>query len=276
MYAPKELGELYQKLHDGVPRTKNGGVVGDARHVAGGGYHISRALLLDHGQKGDYSIQQARDKRGDEDAASALDWTFLDQTGDQGIRYWSGRLMTVCRAEDPRVVAVLREWFGTIDGRTVTGYSPFRKRIVTSSDKSHLFHIHHSIWRDVCEDWPKLSAFADAVLGVPAAATPGPKPALPKVSLAALVAAAKADPGRGQGGTTPGSADDVRLVEAALLRHGLLDDDYATDGAFGSSSVAAYRVWQRLCGYEGADADGIPGKTTLTKLGAYAGFSVVA
>lgn len=96
---------------------------------------------------------------------------------------------------------------------------------------------------------------------------------VPTVDLAALQAAAKADPDRKQGGTTAGAADDVRVVEAALVKAGLLDPKLA-DGAYGTSTVAAYRKWQQLLGFTGDDADGLPGKTSLAELGKRYGFTL--
>lgn len=98
---------------------------------------------------------------------------------------------------------------------------------------------------------------------------PTPKPS---VSLAHVVAAAKHDPAAPQGATTYKA--EVLLVEKALLAEGLLDAKYAGDGSYGTLTVKAYRAWQRRCGFSGADADGIPGIQTLTKLGQAHGFSV--
>lgn len=97
---------------------------------------------------------------------------------------------------------------------------------------------------------------------------------LPTVDLAKLQAAAKADPDRQQGGTTPGAAASVKIVEAALVAEGLLDKRLAGDGSFGSSTVAAYRAWQQRLGYTGNDADGIPGRSSLEALGKKRGFTV--
>jgi len=99
-------------------------------------------------------------------------------------------------------------------------------------------------------------------------------PAQPVVDLSQLQAAARLDPARPQGGTTAGSADDVRIVEAALVKAGLLSPAYAGDGSYGSLTVKAYAAWQRHLGYTGSDADGIPGLTSLTRLGARYGFKV--
>lgn len=94
------------------------------------------------------------------------------------------------------------------------------------------------------------------------------------VSLKAVRKAAKADPDRPDGENTPGSVGDVRIVEKALRREGLLDRPH-TDGHFGTSTVAAYRMWQLGLGFDGKDANGIPGEQSLSKLGNRYGFKVV-
>ena len=112
---------------------------------------------------------------------------------------------------------------------------------------------------------------ADRLAGTkPPVVLPAPKP--PTVDLSKLVAAAKSDPGRSG---TPVSYSGVRTVEAALVDAGLLAKAYS-DGHFGSATVDAYARWQRRLGYSGSAADGIPGKTSLTKLGKAHGFQVVA
>jgi hypothetical protein len=95
------------------------------------------------------------------------------------------------------------------------------------------------------------------------------------VSVASVVRAAKADPGRPQGHRTQGAFDDVLPVEKALVKLGWLPANLA-DGAFGTSTVAAYQKWQRSLGYSGKDADGIPGEVSLSRMGAKFGFRVTA
>ncbi|MCX4596074.1 endolysin [Streptomyces sp. NBC_01549] len=99
-----------------------------------------------------------------------------------------------------------------------------------------------------------------------------PTPAKPKVSLAHVIYAAKHDPAAAQGHTS--YKGEVLLVEKALHAEGLLDGQYV-DGSFGSKSVDAYKAWQRHLGYSGSGADGIPGQTSLAKLGAKHGFQVI-
>ncbi|MFG2461350.1 hypothetical protein ACGFWE_30400 [Streptomyces sp. NPDC048523] len=69
----------------------------------------------------------------------------------------------------------------------------------------------------------------------------------------------------------------TNLTEAALVELGYLSKSYAGDGSFGTTTVAAYAKWQRHLGYSGADANGIPGKVSLARLGEKTGlFTVVA
>lgn len=100
-----------------------------------------------------------------------------------------------------------------------------------------------------------------------------PAPAVPTVTLSHVVEAAKKDPKAAQGkGAHP---ECTKIVEAALQAEGLLAKQYASDGAFGTVTVAAYKAWQERCHYSGAAADGIPGHDSLFKLGQKHGFKVV-
>ena len=110
----------------------------------------------------------------------------------------------------------------------------------------------------------------DLFASAPAPSKPAAKP---KVSLAHVVAAAKKDPSAAQGHTTYRA--EVLLVERALKAEGLLAAQYV-DGSFGSLTVNAYARWQRHLGYSGTAADGVPGMTSLRKLGDRHGFTVVA
>jgi murein DD-endopeptidase MepM/ murein hydrolase activator NlpD len=87
---------------------------------------------------------------------------------------------------------------------------------------------------------------------VAAVVTPNVTPATKIVNLAELIA---------------GQADDVSLVQSAL--------NVKVTGKYDAATQAAYKKWQESLGYKGADADGKPGKTSLNKLGAKYGFTVV-
>jgi LysM repeat protein len=120
----------------------------------------------------------------------------------------------------------------------------------------------------------KNEIFPGQELVIPKAA-PLPKPVKPVVDLSKLVAAAKSNPAA-KG--TPVTYTGVRTVETALVDAGLLEKKYS-DGHFGSSTVDAYAAWQRSRaggGYRGDDANGIPGRDSLKRLGDKYGFTVVA
>lgn len=103
------------------------------------------------------------------------------------------------------------------------------------------------------------AAGANAVLSTRASA-------LAVVDMELVLLAAQVDPPKPDTGLTPGASGHVREVEAALNAKGLLASG-AVDGHFGTSTVSAYAAWQRSLGYSGLDANGIPGPTSLTRLG---------
>jgi hypothetical protein len=80
-----------------------------------------------------------------------------------------------------------------------------------------------------------------------------------------VVLAAQCDPVKADTGLTPGAAASVRLVEQALVTEGLLAAQYV-DGHFGTATRTAYGRWQESLGYQGAAANGLPGRASLTAL----------
>ncbi|MFD8845494.1 N-acetylmuramoyl-L-alanine amidase [Streptomyces pseudogriseolus] len=119
-------------------------------------------------------------------------------------------------------------------------------------------------------DWDDIERRIAKRLGSKPPTAPRPTPSRPVVDLSQLVAAARSNPkAAGQPVTYAG----VRAVEAALVDEGLLAKKYS-DGHYGTTTVQAYAAWQRRLGYSGKDADGIPGKTSLTRLGQRHGFDV--
>jgi peptidoglycan hydrolase-like protein with peptidoglycan-binding domain len=84
------------------------------------------------------------------------------------------------------------------------------------------------------------------------------------VNMSKLLIAAQLDQYRPANGTTPGAADDVRRVQRALRHRGI---GVALDGNFGDQTMAGYAAWQRRLGYSGLDASGMPGETSLERLG---------
>ncbi|MET9023697.1 peptidoglycan-binding domain-containing protein [Actinopolymorpha sp. NPDC004070] len=203
------------------------------------------------------------------------------ETWDGAGRVWDGKdVRKVPRWNDHQIAAManllvwLRDTHGVplvklpeIFGRGIGWHAQY------TSSKPPRFNQHHA-----CPAPARIAQVGD-VISAAVAGGQQPEPPRPPgsaVSLAAVTRAAKLDPKRPQGAVTPGAADDVRLVERALAAEGLLSSQYASDGSFGTRTVAAYARWQRRCGYSGADADGVPGSESLKKLGVKHGFRVVA
>jgi hypothetical protein len=108
-------------------------------------------------------------------------------------------------------------------------------------------------------------AAAGAALVVPALAAV-PASAATTVDMEQVLLACQVDPPKSGTGTTPGAQAHVLAVEQALKAKGLLAAAQ-TDGHYGTSTLDAYAAWQRSLGYSGLDANGVPGRTSLTELG---------
>jgi len=116
-----------------------------------------------------------------------------------------------------------------------------------------------------------LAAGVAAAFMVAGAAVHGAAPAaeaatLPTVNMEATVKAAQIDPRRADHTLTTGAKASVLEVEKALQSKGLLDAQWV-DGYFGTTTITAYAKFQESLGYTGLDANGLPGKTSLTTLG---------
>ncbi|MGH3737002.1 MAG: peptidoglycan-binding protein [Micromonosporaceae bacterium] len=83
------------------------------------------------------------------------------------------------------------------------------------------------------------------------------------VNMERVVVQAQVEPFRGNQPGIPGD-DSVKLVQSALDAKG-----YSTvvDGWYGTGTRSDYAAWQRSLGYSGIAANGIPGPSSLTRLG---------
>lgn len=115
---------------------------------------------------------------------------------------------------------------------------------------------------------PALLTVLALAAGVPAlaASTPAAASDVPTVNMEATVKAAQIDPRRADDTLTRGAKASVLAVEQALQARHLLDATWV-DGYFGSKTVEAYAKYQRSLGFGGLDANGLPGRTSLTSLG---------
>lgn len=148
-YAPPRLEALYQGVRAYLRRGPDAvGGKGDNAHLRG--YHRSREWILNsrwslYGSQ-DYSVVQALDRGGDPRWLSAMDATPRDT---ETLIAMCQRLDRAVRADElPQV----REWYGNLNGDIVVdGWDAVRRQAATS-DSSHLWHLHISLYRSRA-DW---------------------------------------------------------------------------------------------------------------------------
>lgn len=111
-----------------------------------------------------------------------------------------------------------------------------------------------------------FAAVAVVAIAPPAHAAYPPEggSSLPDVNMERLLMAAQLDAYRKGNGTTSGAVKSVKRVQRALRKKGYR---VAVDGNFGSQTMRVYSRWQRRLGFSGIGANGLPGETSLTRLG---------
>jgi hypothetical protein len=255
-YAPTALYHIFEdiKAQDpdnfGGQKLLLGGILGDARHFAEGGYHVPRQYL-ELNLPGDYSIQLPVDEVGDPYAASAIDLTPGSQDGQHLL---TRRLLDATRAQDPRLRPV-REWAGSLDSVNVTAWSlrPYPARDVSGMfDKSHIWHHHISIDRKWCNDAVAMQGLADLLAGVPYTGHNtggGPttighhKPRrVPRWPLQHGYFGLLSGPRASHGGATRRERRLIRRIQRRLQALGYLH--VAADGIYGPVTAAAVAEWQ--------------------------------
>ena len=110
---------------------------------------------------------------------------------------------------------------------------------------------------------PQLVLSAATALTLLATAAPAHASAPPVVNMEAVVTAAFVE---GSRGNQPTIGDDAstKLIQRALTAKGF---KVAIDGRYGRATTAAYARYQRALGYKGIDANGIPRRASLIRLG---------
>jgi glycerophosphoryl diester phosphodiesterase len=124
------------------------GIVGDTDHADGGdSYHLGKDQIRPTGHR--YSVDEsARDRRGLDDYASAMDFGYFKVATGRGtfdLYDYNAWLVGLCRAGDPDTVD-LREVIYSPDGQRVLRFD--REGVRSTGDDSHLEHTHHSEYRD--------------------------------------------------------------------------------------------------------------------------------
>lgn len=155
-YEPPALARFNTRLRSFYGHTKvQTGSKGDDNHLRG--RHRSRNWCLNskYCTNRAYGTTDARDKRGDGD------WLRATDCGIQGpqLQQASKRLDTAVRAG---LLPCVAEWFGTFDGLVVSGWYEGKP---SSSDTSHLWHLHAGLWTEYANHDQQLDLLYQVITG---------------------------------------------------------------------------------------------------------------
>lgn len=144
---------------DAVPGITLSGIYADKPH-----YH-NTVRANQKNWPSSYSVRYALDTQmGPPDKARAIDLSMSDVE----MRKRTGYLRDAALAKDIRLRG-LREFYGTLDGRTVYGLSQnddtAQNWRQVSSDSTHLWHEHQSFWAAHCADWNYIGPIVSVFLG---------------------------------------------------------------------------------------------------------------
>lgn len=161
-YAPAALVALGKKCARELPTCRFSGVLGDRSHTYG--YHRGRSVL----PWNDYSVKLPLDRQGPSGAASAIDLSFSTAY----MKIMTKRLKASALDPNDNRLECVREFYGTLDGKRVYGLIKDSKTGVWSqatSDDSHLWHIHISLFRLFCSNSAEAQKIFDVLAGKPVA-----------------------------------------------------------------------------------------------------------
>lgn len=165
--AGATLLRLGREADASLPSCTLSGVLGDVRHTYG--YHRGRCVL----PSSDYSVRLPPDKLGPACEAGAVDLSF----DAANMKVMTERMRrSALDPNDPRLECV-REFYGTLDGSRVFGLihdSPDGGWRGSTSDSSHLWHLHTSIFRQWIGDYAKVAQVLSVLRGEPWSGAPAP------------------------------------------------------------------------------------------------------
>lgn len=155
--TPDAVYSVFHHVKARTPSARYGGA-----YVRKPGFHASVEDNL-ASWPSNYSIREAINRRDPRTVTRALDITLSDAD----MRTLTRRLAAAARDDDPRLEG-LREFFGTLDGRTVYGRAhrgPDTAWYAASADSSHLWHIHLSFFTPYADDWAALAGIVSVLIG---------------------------------------------------------------------------------------------------------------
>jgi hypothetical protein len=153
--VPPNLTDFVMALadHFGLPHGLAGSV-GNIKHLKGRHrsieWSLNSAFCTDRG----YGTRDARDTRGNRRHIRAVDLTWITDMNDRDqVAKAEAEFHPLCHSLDGAVRAGLlpqvAEWFGTFDGKVVSGWFEGHPG---SANSDHLKHLHVGFWTENADD----------------------------------------------------------------------------------------------------------------------------
>lgn len=246
--AVRNLALAWSHLFDSA---KISGIVGDERHAAQGGYHISR----EDQPATNYSVVRPDDKGGPDDAAAAIDMTM----NEADMKACTARLIKLFdNTSDPRrkYLNAFNGWLGTGDAQRWDIYARTKKK----ATPDHRWHVHLEIRRKYVTSATAMKAILSALKGETVATyLKSIGVSVPAASQSSSAVKAPPYPGilrRNDGQTTPNAS--VKAFQSRMRERGWTSVG-TPDGFFGPKLEAVVKRWQTTIG---VTADGVIGPKT--------------
>jgi sulfite reductase alpha subunit-like flavoprotein len=156
-YITDQIWWLWNECRSFIPGVKLGGIYANKS-----GYH-NTVKANKANWPGNYSIKLALDLTKPDDKARAIDLTMSDAE----MRKRTGYLRDAAARNDERLYAV-REFYGTLDSKKVFGRIKDSEKgswRASTSDSSHLWHVHISIFTKYVGNLEAMRAIASVLKG---------------------------------------------------------------------------------------------------------------
>jgi hypothetical protein len=244
--APSLLREFSAEWEEIYKSAVLSGIVGDARHQANGGYHIS----IEDNPSGNYSTTRPDDKAPpgtwSRSKASAVDMSM----NDADMKLCTQRLLAVWNDKtDPRrkYLNAFNGWLGYGDAARWDYYA--NKKSFATAD--HKWHIHLEFRRKWIESKAAMTAVLSILKGEPKPQTgpylrrPWPK-YMPSGHYFGLITGPK----ESHGGYYAAERPDIKAIQQRLIVGGYVPNVTSpnstwADGKFGAATKIAVAKWQK-------------------------------
>ena len=155
---PQAIWQLWLLSEQIIPGVRLGGV-----YAPKSGYH-NTVNANKVSWPGNYSIRLPLDLTQPANMARALDLTMDDAQ----MRLRTGYLRASALDPQDTRLDCLREFYGTLNNQTVYGLIKDNENgpwLSSTSDSSHLWHIHLSFFTDFCDNWTMVAPVASVLSG---------------------------------------------------------------------------------------------------------------